>query len=387
MITVDRSSTSRRPLTVAAACAGVAALVWLAWPSPESADRPAGAHGHGAVRRAPPHRPWARAPACCPCPAAASRSTRPACSTWGWPETCASIWRPRPRSTSSWPSSATTRRRGAGKARTIAARRAAPRGGRAGARDGAVVPVLHAGAREVGSAAAPAAEPRGDAAAAGAGRRAAPPALRPGHVERAVRRAGGLLALHARRPGHRVGPTPERRRKGPASSTRCGRRCRARWPSSSPRCRPRRANSTCASPSCANRVAPRRKAGAAHAGTWARTPPRASARWMPRTRSGPNGTRRSARHATPCWPRHRRTRGAAVEQLLAQLLLGGGIARGPGLRPAEALKVVPANAGIHAEAEPRAGWHRGPGVRRGDALLSPRPAGPAPRRGARPGCA
>jgi len=40
MITIDRTSASRRPLTVAAACAGVAALVWLAWPSAEPADRP-----------------------------------------------------------------------------------------------------------------------------------------------------------------------------------------------------------------------------------------------------------------------------------------------------------------------------------------------------------
>ena len=40
MITLDRTSSRRRPLTVAAACAGVAALVWLAWPSAEPADRP-----------------------------------------------------------------------------------------------------------------------------------------------------------------------------------------------------------------------------------------------------------------------------------------------------------------------------------------------------------
>lgn len=40
MITFDRPSSGRRPLTVAAGCAGVAALVWLAWPSAEPAGRP-----------------------------------------------------------------------------------------------------------------------------------------------------------------------------------------------------------------------------------------------------------------------------------------------------------------------------------------------------------
>jgi lipase chaperone LimK len=49
MITLDRASSGRRPLTMGAACAGIAALVWLAWPPADPAHLPAATAGAGAA--------------------------------------------------------------------------------------------------------------------------------------------------------------------------------------------------------------------------------------------------------------------------------------------------------------------------------------------------